>query len=92
MLILTIEIKKQCAGVSLLTDFIGESIKGYEINALSVNHVADGQTIQSWSISERLPYDVGYEAAMKGNLSESNLYALHFWKNNEWYLEWSAFN
>tara|TARA_R110002126_G_scaffold67567_3_gene171024 strand:+ start:405 stop:689 length:285 start_codon:yes stop_codon:yes gene_type:complete len=68
-----------------------DSFDEAQLNILKEKFDAEGR-VHSWLVSEELPYDEGYRAAMDGEASEKNPYAEHFWKHNEWWLGWDAYH
>ncbi|NWB63557.1 hypothetical protein [Pseudomonas sp. F1002] len=68
-----------------------DKITDESFNAIRAKCEVDGWTIHSWSVSEQLPYDEGYAAAMARQDSDANPYAQHYWKHDEWYLGWTGY-
>ncbi|ANF89213.1 hypothetical protein A7J50_5887 (plasmid) [Pseudomonas antarctica] len=67
-----------------------DRVSGESFEAIKAKCEVDGWLIHSWSVSEQLPYDEGYAAAAAGNDSDTNPYAEHFWKHNEWWRGWDS--
>lgn len=67
-----------------------EKLSSESFSAIREKCEVDGWEIHSWSVSEQLPYDEGYAAAMAGHASDANPYAEHFWKQSEWWLGWDS--
>lgn len=63
-----------------------------KLSEIKMQYEVDGATVASWSAEEKLPYDEGYSAAMRGDVAEMNPYAKSFWKHDEWCLGWDSYH
>lgn len=68
-----------------------DSFSENDLKAFQEKYASEGN-IHSWSVSERLPYDEGYQDAMSGKDSDKNPYTEHFWKHDEWWKGWDSFH
>ncbi|NWB94802.1 MULTISPECIES: hypothetical protein [Pseudomonas] len=90
MIKLSLELKRTEASGPVYrphTDLV-DKVSGESFEAVKAKCEVDGWSIHSWSVSEQLPFDEGYAAAAAGN--DTNPYAEHFWKHNEWWLGWDS--
>lgn len=69
------------------TDLV-DKVSSESFEAVKAKVEVEGWLIHPWLVSDQHPYDEGYAVAAGGNHSDTNPYAEHFWKHNEWWQGW----
>lgn len=67
-----------------------DKLTGEGLETIRTKYEIDGWEVHSWYVTEHLPYDEGYAAAISGKGSDANPYAESFWKHDEWWQGWNS--